>query len=128
MLLAQLGRLDEARDTARRLIEAGPPDPDAHQLLGVCHEADDPERAQAQYRLAAYLDPAFAMPRLRTGLLARRRGDGRAAAEELSAALELLPRETEQRITLFGGGFGRLTLSTLCRTELDAAMSRGTRR
>ncbi|MFI1988825.1 CheR family methyltransferase [Actinoplanes sp. NPDC020271] len=128
VLLAQLGRLEEARDLAHRLIDAGMPHPDAHQLLGLCLEVEDPERAQAQYRLAAYLDPGFAMPRLRTGLLARRRGDGRAAADELAVALELLPRETEERITLFGGGFGRLTLSSLCRTELEAAMSRDTRR
>lgn len=128
VVLAQLGRLDEARDAAGRLIDTGRPSPDAHQLLGACHEVDDPDRAQEQYRRAAYLDPAFAMPRLRMGLLARRRGDGPAATDELTVALELLPRESEERITMFGGGFGRLTLSSLCRTELDAAMSRGARR
>ncbi|GAA2882608.1 hypothetical protein Acy02nite_04860 [Actinoplanes cyaneus] len=128
VLLAQLGRLEEAREVAQRLIDAGVPNPDAHQLLGVCLEPGDPEPAQGQYRLAAYLDPSFAMPRLRLGLLARRRGDAREAADELSAALALLPRETEERITLFGGGFGRLMLSSLCRTEREAAMSRGTRR
>lgn len=120
VLLAQLGRIDEAREAARQLIDARP-DPDAHQLLGLCHEVDVPDQAPGQYRLAAYLDPGFAMPRLRMGLLARRRGDGRAAADELAVALELLPRESEERITMFGGGFGRLTLSSLCRTELDAA-------
>ncbi|GAA4610346.1 chemotaxis protein methyltransferase CheR [Actinoplanes octamycinicus] len=124
VLLAQRGRLAEAEATARALIDAGVPDADAHHLLGVCQEVDEPDRAAGQYRLAAYLDPGFAMPRLRLGLLARRRGDGRDATAELGAALELLPRESEERITLFGGGFGRLTLSTLCRTELDAATAR----
>ncbi|BCY12300.1 hypothetical protein L3i22_073880 [Actinoplanes sp. L3-i22] len=128
VLLAQLGRLDEARAIARRLIDAGGTDPDAHQLLGACHEVDEPDQAHGEYRLAAYLDPGFAMPRLRMGLLARRRGDGGNAAADLAAALELLARESEERITMFGGGFGRLTLSSLCRSELDAATARGTRR
>ncbi|WP_436530414.1 CheR family methyltransferase [Actinoplanes sp. HUAS TT8] len=128
VLLAQMGQIDEAREAAQRLIDSGRPSADAHQLLGVCREVDEPERAHGQYRLAAFLDPAFAMPRLRMGLIARRRGDARAAADDLSAALELLPRESEERITMFGGGFGRLTLSSLCRTELDAALSRGSRR
>ncbi|BCJ40215.1 protein-glutamate O-methyltransferase [Actinoplanes ianthinogenes] len=124
VLLAQRGRLADAGETARALIETGGPDPDAHHLLGICHEVDEPDEAVGQYRLAAYLDPGFAMPRLRLGLLARRRGDGRDAAAELGAALELLPRESDERLTLFGGGFGRLALSSLCRTELDATSSR----
>jgi chemotaxis protein methyltransferase CheR len=120
VLLAQLGRVDEARDTAHRLLHAGGPQADAHHLLGVCHELDCAEQAAGQYRLAAYLDPQFAMPRLRMGLLARRRGDDRGAAEHLEAALELLTAENDDRIVLFGGGFGRLALTMLCRTELDA--------
>jgi chemotaxis protein methyltransferase CheR len=120
VLLAQLGRVDEARDTANRLLHAGGPQADAHHLLGVCHELDCADRAVGQYRLAAYLDPQFAMPRLRMGLLARRRGDDRGAADHLSAALELLTGESDERIVLFGGGFGRLAMTTLCRTELDA--------
>ena len=39
---------------------------------------------------------------------------------ELERALELLPGESEERITLFGGGFGRIALTVLCRSELDA--------
>jgi chemotaxis protein methyltransferase CheR len=120
VLLAQLGRVGEARDTANRLLHAGGPQADAHHLLGVCHELDCADRAVGQYRLAAYLDPRFAMPRLRMGLLARRRGDDRGAADHLSAAQELLTTENDDRIVLFGGGFGRLALTTLCRAELDA--------
>ncbi|WP_328476526.1 methyltransferase domain-containing protein [Actinoplanes sp. NBC_00393] len=120
VLLAQVGRLAEARAAAHRLMDIGGPHPDAHHLLGVCHELDCAEQAAGQYRLAAYLDPAFAMPRLRMGLLARRRGDHRGAAAHLEPALELLHREDDERITLFGGGFGRLALTTLCRTELEA--------
>ncbi|HWS38602.1 MAG TPA: CheR family methyltransferase [Actinoplanes sp.] len=120
VLLAQLGRVDEARATAHRLIDTGGPQPDAHHLLGICHELDCADQAAGQYKLAAYLDPQFAMPRLRMGLLARRRGDGSGATDHLEAALRLLASETEDRIVLFGGGFGRLALTTLCRTELDA--------
>ncbi|WP_430789932.1 CheR family methyltransferase [Actinoplanes sp. G11-F43] len=120
VLLAQIGRVDEARATAHRLIDVGGPQPDAHHLLGVCHELDCADQAAGQYKLAAYLDPQFAMPRLRMGLLARRRADASGAAEHLEAALRLLGQEAEERIVLFGGGFGRLALTTLCRTELEA--------
>jgi chemotaxis protein methyltransferase CheR len=61
------------------------------------------------------------MPALRLGLLARRRGDHRAAGTELDRALGLLHTEREERIVLFGGGFGRITLVALCRAELQAA-------
>ncbi|GAA0444564.1 CheR family methyltransferase [Actinoplanes campanulatus] len=125
VLLAQLGRVAEARATAHRLIDVAGPHADAHHLLGVCHELDCADRASGQYRLAAYLDPEFAMPRLRMGLLARRHGDHRGAAAHLASALELLPHEDEERVVLFGGGFGRLTLTTLCRTELEACEVRG---
>ncbi|WP_305788912.1 CheR family methyltransferase [Symbioplanes lichenis] len=122
VLLVQAGRLDEAETDARRLVASDGLDPDAHQLLGVCAEGRgaDAVTAAEQYRLAAYLDTGFAMPRLRLGLLARRRGDNRSAAGELEQALVLLNREREDRIVLFGGGFGRVALATLCRTELDA--------
>jgi ribosomal protein uS11 len=62
----------------------------------------------------------FAMPRLRLGLLARRRGEHRVAGTELGRALALLRHEREDRIVLFGGGFGRVALTTICRAELDA--------
>ncbi|MDY7090274.1 MAG: CheR family methyltransferase [Actinomycetota bacterium] len=121
VLLAQAGRLDEAVTLARLLSDENGLNPDAHQLLGLCLE-DGSAVAEAlgQYRLAAYLDPGFALPRMRLGQLARRQGDDRTAAGELERALELLARESEQRITLFGGGFGRIALTVLCRSELDA--------
>jgi chemotaxis protein methyltransferase CheR len=80
--------------------------------------------AIGHYRLAAYLDPAFAMPRLRLGLLARRRGDDRTAVGDLDRALHLLRAERDDRLAMFGGGFGRIALSTLCRSERDACGSR----
>jgi chemotaxis protein methyltransferase CheR len=74
-----------------------------------------------QHQVAAYLDPAFAMPRLHLGLLARRAGDTRGAQRELREALALLVREDASRVLLFGGGFTREALTQLCRAELRAA-------
>jgi chemotaxis protein methyltransferase CheR len=125
VLLAQSGRIDEATATARRLIDDDGLDADAHQLHAVCLEgAGAPDTAVEQYRIAAYLDPGFALPRLRLGLLARRVGDERAAAAELGRALSLLADEDDVRILLFGGGFGRIALTVLCRAELDACGAR----
>ncbi|HET6533944.1 MAG TPA: CheR family methyltransferase [Actinoplanes sp.] len=125
MLLLQAGRLDQAEAAARDLIDADGLYADAHHLLGVRLEGGGAtDRAAGRYRLAAYLDPAFALPRLRLGLIARRRGDDRAAAAELDRALHLLPGERDDRIVLFGGGFGRLALTTLCRAERDACGAR----
>jgi chemotaxis protein methyltransferase CheR len=125
VLLAQCGRLSEATETARRLIDHDGLDANAHQLLGLCLEGTTSEdEAVGQYRLAAYLDQGFALPRLRLGQLARRRGDERAAAEELERAMRLLAGEDETRILLFGGGFGRIVLTMLCRAELDACGAR----
>ncbi len=121
VLLAQAGRLADAEMAARRLLDIDGLYADAHHLLGVCLEDGAAvDVAIGHYRLAAYLDPAFAMPRLRTGLLARRRGDDRSAATELDRALHLLRAERDDRIVLFGGGFGRIALAALCRAERDA--------
>jgi chemotaxis protein methyltransferase CheR len=125
VLLAQSGRIDEAIATARQLIDDDGLDADARQLHAVCLEgAGAPDTAVEQYRAAAYLDPGFALPRLRLGQLARRIGDERAAAGELGRALALLAEEDDLRILLFGGGFGRIALTVLCRAELDACGAR----
>jgi chemotaxis protein methyltransferase CheR len=121
VLLAQVGRIDDAEIVARRLLDVAILNADAHHLLGVCLEgAAAVDAAIEHYQLAAYLDPEFAMPKLRLGLLARRNGSVEAAGAELDVALTLLHTEREERIMLFGGGFGRVALATLCRAELDA--------
>jgi chemotaxis protein methyltransferase CheR len=125
VLLAQAGRLDDAEITARRLLDEDGLDADAHHLLAVCLEGGAAvDVAIGHYRLAAYLDPMFAMPRVRLGLLARRRGDDRSATTELDRAVDLLRAESDDRLAMFGGGFGRIALSNLCRTELGACGSR----
>jgi chemotaxis protein methyltransferase CheR len=121
VLLVQTGRLDEAATVAQFLVEVDGLNADAHQLLGLCLEgAQAVDDAIAQYRLAAFLDPGFALARLRLGQLARRRGEDRTAGADLERALGLLPQEKSERITLFGGGFGRMALTMLCRSELEA--------
>jgi chemotaxis protein methyltransferase CheR len=122
VLLAQTGRLEDAEILCRRLLDTDGLYADAHQLLATCLEDGAAvDVAIGHYRLAAYLDPAFAMPRLRLGLLLRRRGDHAEAGAELDRALPLLREERDERITLFGGGFGRTALTALCRAELDAS-------
>jgi chemotaxis protein methyltransferase CheR len=121
VLLAHAGRLDDAEMLCRRLLDVDVLYADAHHQLAVCLEGGaSVDVAIGHYRLAAYLAPDFAMPRLRLGLLARRRGENRIAGPELDRALSLLRRERDERIALFGGGFGRIALTALCRAELDA--------
>jgi chemotaxis protein methyltransferase CheR len=58
------------------------------------------------------------MPRLHLGLLARRVGDRAAGRLELAQALVLLQCENTSRLLLFGGGFNREALLTLCASAL----------
>jgi len=121
VLLLHRGRVDEARGICTGLLDRGGPDADTQHLLGTIAEVESrPEVAAEQHRLAAYLDPRFAMPHLRLGLLARHDGDHRVATAELERAAALLPRETDRRILLFGGGFSRQTLLDACRRDSDA--------
>ena len=88
-------------------------------MLALCRENNgDRDRAVERFRVAVYLDPTFAMPRLHLGLLARRVGDRDAARRELGQALVLLKREDASRLLLFGGGFSRTALIALCQSAL----------
>ena len=121
VLLAHAGRLDDAEMLCRRLLDIDGLSADAHHQLAVCLEGGAAvDVAIGHYRLAAYLDPDFAMPRLRLGLLTRRRGENSIAGPELVRALTLLRQERDERIALFGGGFGKIALTALCRAELEA--------
>jgi chemotaxis protein methyltransferase CheR len=114
-LLAQNGRLTATEVACRRLIAIDALNAGAHYLLALCREhAGDCDGARESDRTAAWLDPAFAMPRLHLGLLARRAGDAETAQRELAHALILLGREEAFRILLFGGGFKREALIALC--------------
>lgn len=113
------GRIGEAEAACGRLLAADPFNAGAHYVLALCREAEgEPARAEHHDQVAIYLDPAFAMPHLHLGLLARRRGDWAVARRTLEHAVTLLQREPDARLLLFGGGFGRQSLVALCRTEI----------
>jgi chemotaxis protein methyltransferase CheR len=113
------GRLPQAEAACERLLGTDAFNAGAHYVLALCREAEgEPARAEHHDQVAIYLDPAFAMPHLHLGLLARRRGDRGVARRTLEHAATLLQREPEARLLLFGGGFGRESLVALCRTEI----------
>jgi chemotaxis protein methyltransferase CheR len=120
-LLVHAGQIVQAETVCTELLRVDELNAGAHYLLALCMEGKgDPSAAAEQDRVASYLDPAFAMPRLHLGLLARRAGDRANARQEFSRALTLLQGEDASRLVLFGGGFGRDALLALCRAELVA--------
>jgi chemotaxis protein methyltransferase CheR len=121
VLLVHRGQLGQAEETCDRLLAIDGLNAGAHFVLALCREgAGDYAGAAERDQVAVYLDPAFAMPRLHLGLLARRAGDHEAVRRELQQALALLQREDASRLLLFGGGFDRGALLALCRAELQA--------
>jgi chemotaxis protein methyltransferase CheR len=119
VLLTHGGDLARAEQVCRDLLVRDEMNAGAHYLMALCREdAGAPQSAVEHDQTAAYLDPGFAMPRLHLGLLARRAGEREAARRELERAVVLLEREDESRLLLFGGGFGREALVSLCRAEL----------
>jgi chemotaxis protein methyltransferase CheR len=118
-LLAHSGQLVAAEDACLRLLLIDELNAGAHYVLALCREHSGyRERACEHDRVAAYLDPAFAMPRLHLGLLARHAGERDGARRELAQALILLKREDASRLLLFGGGFNREALLALCESAL----------
>jgi chemotaxis protein methyltransferase CheR len=118
-LLAHSGQLVAAEDACLRLLLIDELSAGAHYLLALCREhSGHRQRAREHDRVAAYLDPSFAMPRLHLGLLARRDGDRAAARAEFAQALNLLRREDASRLLLFAGGFSREALMALCESSL----------
>lgn len=118
--LFQRGELVAAEQTCRALLAQDELNAFAHYVLALCRDgARDLSGAAEEDRVATYLDPAFAMPRMHLGMLARRGGDLPAAHKELNQALWLLEREEPSRLLLFSGGFGRQALISVCRQELD---------
>ena len=119
VLLTHSGQLGDAETMCSELLEIDELNSGAHYLLALCREGvGDPTGAVEQDQIAVYLDPSFAMPRLHLGLIARRAGDAVSALREFEEALLLLQREDTSRLLMFGGGFGRDALITLCRVEI----------
>jgi chemotaxis protein methyltransferase CheR len=120
MLLAHGGEFAAAEAVCRRLLLIDDLNAGAHYALALCRESVGDRGGAAEHdRLAAYLDAAFAMPRLHLGLMARQVGDRAAARLELDRALSLLKREEASRLLLFAGGFSREALIALCRSALQ---------
>jgi len=118
-LLTHLDDLGEAERACHELLRLDDLNAGAHYLLALCCERRQrAEMAALHDRTAAYLDTAFAMPHLHLGLMARRRREVAQARRELSLALTLLESEDAWRLVLFGGGFSREALLSLCRSEL----------
>jgi chemotaxis protein methyltransferase CheR len=119
VLLTHSLELGQAEKLCQELLADDELNAGAHYLLALCRERAGDRRGAAEHdQYAVYLDPAFAMPRLHLGLLARRNHDPGLARRELAQALVLLQREEVSRLLLFGGGFNRETLLALCRAEL----------
>jgi chemotaxis protein methyltransferase CheR len=121
VLLTHGGDLGAAERLCAEVLALDDLSAGAHYLTALCRErAGDRAGAAEHDRAAVYLDPGFAMPHLHLGLLARRAGDSATACRELSLALTLFGREDSSRLLMFGGGFGRESLLSLCRAELLA--------
>jgi chemotaxis protein methyltransferase CheR len=119
VLMTHSLQLPQAEELCQQLLADDELNAGAHYLLALCRErAGDHRGASEHDQYAIYLDPAFAMPRLHLGLVARRNHDTALARRELAQAHILLQREDASRLLLFGGGFGRDTLLALCRAEL----------
>jgi chemotaxis protein methyltransferase CheR len=118
-LLTHQGDLAEAEKVCHELLRLDDLNAGAHYLLALCCERrGSPQVAIEHDRTAVYLDGGFAMPHLHLGLMARRRREPELARQELTTALALLEGEDASRLLLFGGGFSRGALLTLCRSEL----------
>jgi chemotaxis protein methyltransferase CheR len=124
-LLSHSGELAAAAAACRRLLQLDELSAGAHYVLALCREQDgERERAMEHDRVAAHLDPGFAMPRLHCGLLARHAGDRAGARRELQQALVLLKREDVSRLLLFGGGFTRDALIGICQSAVAECRGR----
>lgn len=125
VLLAHAGRFPAADEVCQALLAIDEHHAGAHYVLALCREANGDCTAAVEHdQVALFLDPQFAMARLHLGLLARRAGDRDAARRELAQAAELLQREDPSRLLLFGGGFHREALISLCRADLGSEVKR----
>jgi chemotaxis protein methyltransferase CheR len=125
VLLIHGGQIGAADDVVCRLLRFDGHNAAAHYVRALCREHQGAhENAIEHNRAAANLDPTFAMPRLHLGLLMRRGGDREAARREFAQALELFVHESDSRILMFGGGFGRQALIDLCQSALKESGGR----
>jgi len=123
MLRVHEGRHALAEDVAHELLTRDARNAAAHYVIALCRESTgDLAAARIRYEQAGKLDDGFALPHLHLAQLARGRGDAKAYRHQLARALALLEHESAQRLRLFGGGFDRIALQNMCRTELRRAI------
>jgi len=120
--LIEAGQVEDGLRACARLTVPGRPaalQAEALFLQGLAmEERGQLPAAEWHHQRAAAKDAGFALPHLRLGLLARRRGEVVAARRELGRALALLADESLERLRRFGGGFDRDDLRRLCRDEI----------
>ena len=122
VVLAHCDQVTRSEQLCRALLDADGANARVHHQLAECRELSGDELgALEHYHAAVAIDPGFAMPRLRLGLLARRRGDHATAKRELWRALTLLPSADDTQLLMFGGGFDRQGLIGICQSELVAS-------
>jgi chemotaxis protein methyltransferase CheR len=103
------GELEPCLAACKRLLAHDDLNAGAHHVEALCFEhVGNLHEAAKHDRIASYLDPVFAMPRLHLGLLARRAGDLDGARRELQAARNLLAAEDTARIVLCDGQLASL--------------------
>ncbi|MFT3921829.1 MAG: CheR family methyltransferase [Myxococcales bacterium] len=120
-LSMQEGKLTEAHECCVAMLAFEPAWASAHHLLGLMSEQRGETREACRHHLRAVaLDPDFALPSLRAGILARRLGDRPLARRLLREAIRLLPFQTAEHLVLFAGGFSAEALVALARAELQA--------
>jgi len=121
-LLADSGRLGEAKDQYREAIELHPAYAHAHNNLGVVlgREGSDGE-AEGEYRTALRLDPEYAEAHSNLGNLLARTGRPTEAVEHQRAAVEIQPDSPEVRTNL-GSGLQQLGLYDAALAEYDQAL------
>jgi len=90
--LLREGRGAEARDLLYPVLAAGPPDPLAHQLMGmILKSLDDAPGAEAQLRAAIALEPALEGAVQALGQLLALQGRHEEAADVYAALLKAIP-------------------------------------
>jgi chemotaxis protein methyltransferase CheR len=125
VLLSHSGQARLAAETALRLLALDEMNAGANYILAVSFEhGGERNTAANHYRVAIYLDPTFAMPRLHLGILLRRSGEYGEARRELKEALLLFQREDPSRLLLFGSGFTRDALIALCQSEIERCVAK----
>jgi chemotaxis protein methyltransferase CheR len=119
-ILAGRGRLQEALDTCRRVIDLNDLLPGAYFLKGVVFDASDRlAEAADEYRKALLLDHDFIMPRYHMGRLLLRLGRVPDAAREIRNSIRILAKRGDEGTVPYSGG---LTLA-VCMVQLQNALA-----